>query len=207
MNPRHLKRADLVNFTRNAAKAIAGGKVTGFSSEQTVALSTALAAEADALNIDNEKVVELLAAFRDRVELAQTRRLKILKMLSENKFAMRGVDAPDDQYEALGFDPPANPANRIKPKTPSKLQVTGQSNGVNKLTFKGNNVPGRVIYMVEANKGDGTGWLMIGSSKKQSFDHLGVKPGQGFQYRVRSQATRGQVSAWSNIAAVYEFEK
>ena len=202
MNPRILERSSLVNFVRNAAKAIADGKVTGFTPEQNMALSAALASEADGLQADNDKVAEFLAKFHQHVEYAQARRLKILRMLTEDKFAMRAVNATDDQYEALGFDPPADPSSRVKPKTPTKLAVTGLSNGVNKLKFKGNNVPGRVIYDIEANKGDG--WLTIGSTKKQSFEHKGVKPGQRYEYRVRSQATRGQVSAWSNTAAVYE---
>ena len=49
-----------------------------------------------------------------------------------------------------------------------------------------------------------TDWVMIGSSQKQSFRHEGVTPGQPYQYRVRAQATRGLVSAWSNTAAVYD---
>src|SRR4051794_14086383 len=195
MNPRTLERANLVNFTRNAAKAFADGKVTGFSPEQNAAMSTALFAEADALQEDNDKAVELLAKYHSQIESAQVRRLTILKMLTEDKFAMRGVNAAADQYDAVGFDPPADPASRIKPKTPSKLAATGLSNGVNKLKYKGNNISGRVTYQIEANMGDG--WVMVDSTTKQTYEHRGVKPGQRYEYRVRSKGTRGQVSAWS----------
>jgi hypothetical protein len=204
-NPQSLKRPELVDFVRNAAGAIAAGKVTGFTPEQNAAMSAALAAEADALKEDNEKVVEFLAKYSSQVESAQARRLKILKMLTEDKFAMRAVNAPDSQYEAVGFDPPGSRANRIKPRAPSKLVASGFSNGVNKLKFKGNNVSGRVNYMIEAN--DGSGWLMIGSVRKRSFEHKPVVPGQRYEYRVRAEATRGQVSAWSNKAAVYDTGK
>jgi hypothetical protein len=202
MNPRSLDRAGLVKFARNAAGAIAAGKVKGFTPEQNGALSAALAAETEALQNDNDEVVGFQTKFHEHVALAQARQNKILKMLTENKFAMRGVSASEDQYEALGFDPPADRASRVKPKTPSKLAVTGRSNGVNKLTFRGNNVSGRVIYDIEANRGDG--WFLLDSTRKRTYEHKGVKPGERYEYRIRSKATRGQVSQWSNKAAVYE---
>src|SRR3954468_24392279 len=98
-NPHRLKKPELVDFVRNAAGVFAAGKVTGFTPEQNAAMSAALVAEADALKEDNEKAVEFLAKYSSQIESAKARRLKILKMLTEDKFAMRAVNSPDDQYE------------------------------------------------------------------------------------------------------------
>ena len=203
MNPRTLTRADLAIYARNTATAIAAGRVKGFTPEQNAAMSAALAAEADGLKDDDRQAVAALAAYRSLVTLAQQRGAKIVKILTAYKFAMRGVGADEGEYEVVGFDPPADPRSRVKPKRPSWLSATGFSNGVNKLKFKGNNVPGRVTYIVEANRGDGAGWFLIGSTRKQSFEHKPVVPGQRYEYRVRAEATRGQVSSWSNKGVVY----
>jgi len=200
-NPRRSSRAGLAVLGRNAAKAIADGKVSGFLPEQNVAFSTALLAEANALDEDEKMVVKLEAQKSAKVSEAQERRLRLLRIMTESKYAMRSVGSPDDEYEALGYDPPADPRSRVKPKTPSGLAATGFSNGVNGLKWKGNNVSGRVLFLIEANSGDG--WFMIGSTRKIKFSHKGVTPGQPYEYRVRAEATRGQVSAWSNKAAVY----
>ena len=41
-NPRKMNRAQLVEFTQNAATGVANGKVTGFSAAQNTAISDAL---------------------------------------------------------------------------------------------------------------------------------------------------------------------
>ena len=115
------------------------------------------------------------------------------------------MKATGDQYEAMGFDPPANPRTVTMPERPTELSATGFANGVNKLKFRGNNGPNKVNYVLEANKGDG--WFIIGATRSQSFKHTGVTPGQGYQYRVRAQASRGLVSAWSNTASVYDLDR
>ncbi len=127
-------------------------------------MSAALETEADQLAQADEKAVASVARARTDTGLAQDKRLSVLDMLSAYKFAMRGVKAPADQYEALGFDPPANPRNVTMPETPTELTATGHANGFNKLKFKGNNGPNTVNYILEANKGDG--WFIIGTPPK-----------------------------------------
>jgi hypothetical protein len=199
------KRAVLVDIAKNAAKAIAAGKVKGFTPEQNAAMSAALLAETEALLANDQQAVAALASYRALVVTAQKRALGIAKMLTDYKYAMRSVGSGTDEYDAVGIDPPVEGRTRVKPKTPSKLAATGLSNGVNKLKFKGNNIPGRVSYLIEANAGDG--WVMVGSTRKQSFNHEPVVPGQRYEYRVRAEATLGQVSAWSNKAAVYDTQE
>ena len=86
---------------------------------------------------------------------------------------------------------------------PTKLSVAGYSNGVNKLRFSGNNLPSSVTYIIEAKTGDSPQYVMIGTSRKQSYEHKGVRPGEPVLYRIRAQAARGMVSPYSNEAVVY----
>ena len=187
-NPRTLNRGELPNFAKAAAKAIADGKITGFTPEQNLALSTALENEAELLAEANKNAASSVAKAHSDVTVAQDRRLSVLELLASYKYALRGMKASDSQFEALGFDPPANPRNVTMPEAPTRLSATGFANGINKLKFKGNNGPNKVNYVVEANKGDG--WFIIGTTRSQSFKHTGVIPGQGHRYRVRAQASR-----------------
>ena len=202
MNPRELNRADLANFGIAAANAIAAGKVSGFTPDQALEISTAILNKAQSLATANENAVVSLSQYHTDTADAQGERLDLLNLLSASKFAMRGVNATADQYAAVGFKPPADPSE-ITPERPTELAAYGQSNNVTKLRFKGNNVPGSVTYILEATRGDAMGWFIIGTTGKQSFKHENVIPGQGCQYRVRAQAASGRTSDWSNTAAVY----
>jgi hypothetical protein len=106
-NPRTLDRAILADFAKSAAKAIAEGKITGFTPEQNLTLSAALENEAAPLAAANEKAVASVAQAHTDVGKAQDQRFRVLDMLTAYKFAMRGVKATSDQYKTLGFDPPA----------------------------------------------------------------------------------------------------
>ena len=61
-------------------------------------------------------------------------------------------------------------------------------------------------FVVAWEEVSGDGWVMVGSTRKQSFEHGPVVPGQRYEYRVRAEAARGQVSGWSNKAAVYDLQ-
>lgn len=202
MNPRTLNRADLANFGIAAANAIAAGKVSGFTPDQALEISAAISDRSRSLAAKNEKTVESLSQYHADIADAQGETLGLINLLSSCKFAMRGVNATPDQYDAVGFTPPADPSN-VTPQTPNELAATGQSNSVTKLRFKGNNIPGSVTYILEATRGDAMGWFIIGTTGKQAFKHENVIPGQGHQYRVRAQAASGRSSDWSNTAAVY----
>jgi hypothetical protein len=202
MKPRTLNRASLADFAIAAANAIGAGKVTGFTPAQALEISAAILDKALSLAAANEKVVASLSEYHSDTADAQGQRLELIELLSAGKYAMRGVNATPDQYEAVGFKPPAGPS-AVTPYVPSDLAAAGQSNNVTKLRFKGNNVPGLVTYILEANRGDEVGWFIIGTTGKQAFKHEDVIPGQAYEYRVRSQAASGRSSDWSNTASVY----
>ena len=118
-------------------------------------------------------------------------------------YSMKAVHSGPEEYDAIGFDPPARVRRMIEPQAPTELSAKGYSNGVNILGFKGNNRPNTVRYLIEAKVGDAADYAIIGVSKAQKFKHENVTPGVPCQYRVRAQAARGPASECSNEAAVY----
>jgi hypothetical protein len=203
MNPRNLNRAALVDFTTNAATGVANGKVTGFLAAQNTSFSDGLTDANAVLAAADLAAVEARTASLEATQIAQNAADDVLRLLSDLKFAMRSVEAPSQDYDAIGFDAPAEFRSVVMPQTPTGLAGTGYSNGINVLTYQGNNVAGSVTYVIEAKIGDTAPYVIVGTSTKQSWKHIGVTPGQFYQYRVRAQAARGLVSDWSNEAVVY----
>ena len=203
MDPHKLSRADLVDFTTNAATGVADGKVTGFLAEQNTGFSDALTDANAVLAAANLNAVEARSASMEATQIAQDAEFEVQRILQELKFGMKSVQSPAADYDAIGFDPPAETRSIVTPQTPTELAATGFSNGINQLTFVGNNAPGSVTYVVEAKIGDTAPYVIVGTCTKQSFKHTGVIPGEFYQYHVRAQAARNLVSDWSNEAVVY----
>ena len=203
MIPRTLTRADLVDFTTNCATGVANGKVAGFLAVQNTAISDALTDANASLAAANLNAVEARAASEEATFLAQQAQEVVLKLLSELKFSMKGVDSPGNDYEALGFDPPDTVRSPVQPQRPTELSATGFSFGVNELTWRGNNPSGSVTYVIECKIGDTAPYVIVGTCTAQKFKHTGVTPGQFYQYHVRAQAARNNVSDWSDEVVVY----
>jgi hypothetical protein len=203
MNPRNLSRAELADFIRNAATAVADGKVPGLLPDQVASFSDALTNVADSIAEADGNQVAAVAAASQTTQIAQTSRFDGLELLQDLKYAMKSAHSPASAFDAVGFDPPAEGRSIITPQAPTQLAAAGYSNGVNVLRFTGNNVPGTVHYLVEARTGDDPEYRLVGISTKQIFRHFGVVPGRRYRYRIRAQASRNMVSTWSNEAVVY----
>jgi len=193
----------LVDFTTNAATGVSNGKVSGFIAAQNTAIADRLTDANAILAAADLSAVEAKAASLEATALAQTAADTVVKLLSELKFAMQGVDATPDQYDALGMTAPTTTRVPVTPKTPTDLAATGFSNGVNSLTWTGNNTSGSVVYAIEVKIGDTAPYVLLATATRQDYRHEGVTPGQFYQYRVRAQAARNVVSGWSNEAVVY----
>jgi hypothetical protein len=177
--------------------------VSGFLAAQNTAISDALTDANAILAAADLAAVEARAAAADATSVAQQAAETVIKLLSELKFAMRGVDATPDQYDALGFTPPDTTRTPVTPATPTNLGATGFSNGINSLTWIGNNPSGSVVYAIEVKIGDTAPYVLLATTTVQRYKHENVTPGQFYQYRVRAQAARNLNSDWSNEAVVY----
>ncbi len=203
MNPNYLTRAELADFGLNMAAKIAEGKVTGLLPGQVTAISDAIAAASAKLAESDRRQVALRAASLEGTQIAQDDSADLQRLIQDFKYTMKGLGSRASEFDAVGFDPPVIGRRPVTPETPVELAVTGYSNGVNALSFVSANAPGRVLFVIEAKIADIPRYDIIGSTKSQKFKHTGVKPGVPIQYRVRSQAARGQTSTWSNEAVVY----
>jgi hypothetical protein len=177
--------------------------VTDFLAPQNTAISDTLTDAVARLAAADLNAVEARAAALEAMALAQTAADDVIKLLSELKFAMRGVNAPGDQYDALGFTPPDTTRTIVNPATPTNLGAVGFSNGTNQLDWVGNNPSGSVVYAIEVKIGDTAPYVLLATVTAQRYKHTNVTPGQFYQYRVRAQAARNVVSDWSNEAVVY----
>lgn len=111
-------------------------------------------------------------------------------------------NVPNSLVEQAGF----NVDDGVKTSTPAvspiDLVVTGFSNGINRLKWKGNGNKYGTIYIIEAKFGDSAEWVIVDVVKSTKFDHKNQSPGAKAQYRVK--AKRGEsVSTASNVAVIY----
>jgi hypothetical protein len=203
MIPHNMPRADLAVFAKNAATQVAAGKVTNLLPDQAILFSTLLSTVADDLAVADAEQVELRAASIAATQKAQDAARRALKYIQLLKYAMKSADSPADQFDVVGFNPPATSRQAVNPETPDGLAAEGSSNGVNELSFNGNNTPNSVTYVIQAKMGEAADYAIVGLSRSQRFKHIGVTPGVMCQYRVRAEAARGRVSDWSNEAVVY----
>ena len=107
MNPRQLSRPEVVDFARNAIKALEDGKITGLSPAEAAELAATLSAATDKLATSDQKVVATRSAYREATEDASVDEADVIGILTGLKFRMRGTGAGPDEYKAAGFDPPA----------------------------------------------------------------------------------------------------
>src|SRR4051812_17913447 len=122
MNPRKLSRAELVDFAENTVTAVAQHRVTGLSPEQEAEIVDTLTSATDSLASANTEQVKRRASYLEGNDIARKRETEVIMLLSLLKSTMRGVDAPDDQYDAVGFDAPA-PHAAVVPQAPTGLAV------------------------------------------------------------------------------------
>ena len=203
MNPNRMNRAHLADFGKNMAAQIAAGKVDGLLPEQVMAFSEAIAAASELVATRDKNQVAAVAAAREATQLAQDARHGMLRLTQEFKNTMKGIGSDPHEFDAVGFDPPVIGRTPVTPQKPLELSAKGFSNGINELSFTGNNLSGRVNYIIEGRIADASRFTIIGVSRRQRFKHTGVKPGVPILYRVHAQSARGLVSACSNEAVVY----
>lgn len=200
MDYRKLSDADLADFSKNVREQLVTD-TTGLDRD----LAAELAATLTTLNTDFEAQVEegvAKAALRASVIAdKQSMREDLLARLSKVRNYLVAATLPKKSFEICGFTYPSGPST-VVPNDPTDLVATGSSNGVNRISFSGNNRTGSVTYEIWRLHGDTAPFTIIATTKRQSFVDTPVTPGQYYNYKVRAVAARS-VSNFSNIAVVY----
>ena len=118
MNPRQLSRPDVVDFARNAIKALTDGKISGLSPAEAAALAATLTTATDKLAASDLKVAATRTAYREATEDASVDEAGVIDILTGLKFKMRGSGSGPEEYKAAGFDPPSR-SKRVDPAKPT----------------------------------------------------------------------------------------
>jgi hypothetical protein len=202
MIPRRLNRSELAISARSTSQSLAAGKVESLPAEVATQFADELESGANRLADLGSELQAMRNKVNEILRQAQDTRLEVVKTYADLKAAMRAFNASSEQYAVAGLEAP--PAGRfpIKANAPTDISATGSSNGTNELRWKGNNIPGSVVYHVEAQI-EGK-WSLIGTTTRQKFDHTGAIPGQTVLYRVYARSARLGRSENSNLAAVYK---
>ncbi|MFZ1699751.1 MAG: hypothetical protein WBO10_01405 [Pyrinomonadaceae bacterium] len=202
MNIDRLTDSELADMAANIVALLGGASLEAIDP----AVRTALIAAFGTLPADlatqtaeaSNRVGEKLAAFSTK----DSTRLQVLELTRQTRDALKAGRASKSEYDLCGFGFPAEPVKMYEAQDPSDLAVVGFSNGVNQGRFRGNNLPGRVVYEIWRRHGDEGPWGKHTLTKKQSFTDTGVTPGQYYEYRVRAIAAQ-TTSNFSNSAVVY----
>ena len=104
-------RAQLAIDAVAAADAIASGKISGLSPEQSAAMAEALITTADSLQASDRDAVEAKALLMECDVIAEKDNDVLARQMSTIKFMMHGLGASPDEYAALGFVAPAESAS------------------------------------------------------------------------------------------------
>ncbi len=201
MDYRNLSDADLSDFSKNVEDQLIAHAVTGIDNT----LADDLAAPLTPLNVSYpasiELAVENTAVKQSVVADKQSIRDDLLVRLATVRNYLIAAAAPRKSFERCGFTYPS-PASIVTANDPTELAATGTSNGVNRITFIGNNRRGRVIYEVWRRQGDDGPWGIIAAIRRQAYSDTPVTPGQYYEYKVRAVAATN-TSNFSNSAVVY----
>ena len=121
MIPNNLTRAELADFARNAATQIAAGKVKGLLPEQVLEYSAGFEADAIELAATDAEALAMRAASIAATRKGREIQKRILRRGQNVKYSMKAVHSGPEEYDAIGFDPPARVRQMIQPQTPTEL--------------------------------------------------------------------------------------
>ncbi len=201
MNYRDLSDAELVDFAKNVAKKLTEHEVTCLDN----AVADDLAAALTPLNAGFETKIEESAESEATTQAinAQKRaqRSQVEEKLGNIQDFLTANNGDEADYDRCGFNFPKTRSTVIA-NDPTELTAVGTSNGVNTLTFKGNNKSGTVVYEIWRRQGDEGPWGIIATTRKQGYADTPVTPGQYYEYKVRAVAAKS-TSNFSNSAVVY----
>lgn len=107
----------------------------------------------------------------------------------------------DADKQAIGIDT-AKPRSKTAPTRPEDLVANGFEDGRNVLKWsRAGNKP-NTQFIVESKGDDGDDFSYLATTTETKYEHLGVKAGTRYTYRVKAQRS-GEESTYSNEATVY----
>ena len=201
MDYRNLSDADLADFAKNVEDQLSTHSVSGLDNILADDLALALTPLITSFPASIEAAVQNTAVKQALVADKQSIRDDVTIRLSTVRNYLIAASAPRKSFERCGFTYPS-PGSLVTANAPTELAAVGTSNGVNTITFSGNNRSGRVVYEIWRRQGDEGPWGIIAAIRRQVYEDTPVTPGQYYEYKARAVAAR-TVSNFSNSAVVY----
>lgn len=201
MNFRTLKDNDLSDFAANVVSILGGLTLSAIDPNVRTDLVTAIGTLPTTLATQTAAVLVAETERKAAISARRSTRAQIITLMSQVRNALKAGLAPEEQYDKCAFDYP-KPRTVVIANDPTDLVATGASNGVNRITFKGNNKFGTVVYEIWRLHGDTAPFGIIATTKKQAYTDTPVTPGQYYSYKVRAVAATN-ASNFSNTAVVY----
>ena len=178
MNFRKIPDAQLADFAANVLVLLGGTQLASIPTATRTALTTAFGTMPDDLGTQTADASTAESARKSKVSLKNGTREHLILVLSQVRDTLKAGLAPKEQYDLCGFDFAEKPQGPYVPVDPTELSAFGYSNGVNKVVFKGNNLPGRVMYELLRLQADEGPSQMHAAIRKQTFTDTPVTPGQ-----------------------------
>ena len=202
MNFRRIPDAQLADFSANVLTLLGGTQLAAIPATTRTALTTAFGNLPGDLGTQTADAAAAEAEKKSKVSIKNSTREQLELLLTQVRDTLKAGLATKGEYDLCGFDFGAKASGPYVPIDPTELSAFGYSNGVNKVTFKGNNPSGSVVYEIWRRQGDDGPWMLISTTTKQSFTDTPVTPGQYYEYKARAVAAKS-VSNFTNSAVVY----
>lgn len=201
MDYRKLTDADLADFAKNLAERLAEHAVASLDNTLQDTLAATLDPLYSTFDLRIENGVKNTAIKQSAIADKQIMREDLLERLATVRNYLVATTSAKTYFELCGFTYPKKPGPVIA-QAPTNLSASGSSNGVNRLTFNGNNKLGTVVYEMWRLNGDTAPWGIIGTTRRQAYYDTPVVPGEYYNYKVRAVAATN-TSDFSNVAVVY----
>lgn len=107
----------------------------------------------------------------------------------------------DADKQAAGIET-AKPRSKTAPIRPEDLVANGFEDGRNVLKWNREGNKPNTQFIVESKDATATDFSYLATTTETKYEHLGVKPGTRYTYRVKAQRS-GEESTYSNEAMVY----
>jgi hypothetical protein len=145
------------------------------------------------------KKAELKAAVKQKND---NRKIVAAQSRTLNRFVQGRAEVTDNMKLQLGLKVrPARP-EPVTPETPERFQATGDSSGLNFLSWKHGKNKSGTQYEIWYREGEAGEWRLLFTSSKLRYTHQGVTPGVQIAYKVRAKRS-DRFSQFSATSIVY----
>ncbi len=173
----------------------------------TVAIPTATLGTLTATNTTFNNSILLVETKKAELKAAVKQKNENRKAISTqtrtlNRFVQGRTEVSDSVKLQLGLKVRPVKSKPVMPELPEKFAASGDSSGVNFISWKAGANKGGTLYEVWYCEGVSGEWQLLTTATTLRYQHQGVTPGVQYLYRVRAKRS-DRFSNFSAAAVVY----